>query len=354
MKKVGTLLLVMMTFMPLLRAQEYFRSGMFLHHSTGAYIWGPNPDGTSGTTIPNEMDNFNLFYDLTGNNAVSMEEEWWAPSDNEWATQHEFFEWNTSFTDIQYYLDNYKILVVKSCFPSSEIDSWGQESDTIDPTYKTVMNYKWHWRHILTVMQSHPDHFFVIWTNAPLEVTSTNSAQAMLAKKFCTWAKDTLAAGLDPVFGTFPPNVYVFDYFNKTAGSDGMELPQYVTGPGDSHPNGAATDHIAPQFVNEIFWAAIEYESIFNGLPEHPFEKQVLCYPNPFNESLKFKAVLPCEGMVNISLINEMGCMVRQISFPGSGGFWENEIDGKDLKPGLYGYRVIAGEKVFHGTVIKY
>ena len=258
----GTLLLVYCLFLQgNLTPQVMYRSGIFLHHSTGQYIWGPNPDGNSTTTIPVQMSLYNVLHGYSGNNSVSMEEEWWSPYDNEWITQHLFFEGDTSLTNIMYYLENYRILVIKSCFPSSAIEAWGEPADTNYPDYKTVYNYKWHWRHILMVMRSHPENFFVIWTNAPLEYYSTNLSEAMLSKKFCRWAKDTLAGGLDPFFGAFPPNVYVFDYFSKLTGHDGIELAQYAFGPYDSHPNGAATDFIAPQFVNEIFNASIAYET---------------------------------------------------------------------------------------------
>ena len=111
-------------------------------------------------------------------------------------------------------------------------------------------------------MSSHPDNFFVIWTNAPLEFYSTNTSEALLSKQFCAWAKDTLAQGLDPEFGAFPPNVYVFDFFHKLTGSNGIMLEMYAASHGDSHPNSAATQLVAPQFVQEIFNAAIAYEAI--------------------------------------------------------------------------------------------
>jgi hypothetical protein len=239
-----------------------FRSGLFLHHSTGGNIWGPNG---SSTSVPDEMENYNNTHSYTGDNAVSMNEEWWSPGDNEWSTQHEFFEGNTAYTDINEYLANNKILVVKTCFPASAMEAWGQASDTNNPTYKTVYNYKWHWRHIIRVMEAHPENFFVIWTNAPLEPYSTNTSEADLSNKFCTWAKDTLAVGLDPAFGDFPENVYVFDFFHKLTGSNGMMLVQYRASAGDSHPNATATELVAPQFVQEIFDAAIGYEGGSSG-----------------------------------------------------------------------------------------
>ena len=110
-------------------------------------------------------------------------------------------------------------------------------------------------------MAARPDRFFVIWTNAPLVANDTDDQQARRSNQFCYWAKDTLAKGNDPVFGPFPKNIYVFDFFHKLANSSGKLPPQYAAGEWDSHPNAAATERVAPQFVTEIFDAAINYEA---------------------------------------------------------------------------------------------
>lgn len=331
MKKVTFTILIMVISFITVYSQTLFRSGIFLHHSTGQYIWGPNPDGLSNTTIPDEMHQFNIDHSLTGSDTIALNEEWWSPGDNEWSTQHEFFEGNTAYTDIIDYLNNNKIIVVKSCFPSSEIDSWGQPSDTAtDPTYKSVYNYKWHWRHIIKVMENHPDNFFAIWTNAPLETNSTNATQADLSLKFSTWAKDTLAEGLDPLFGAFPHNVYVFDYFNKIAGPDGIEPVMYATSPGDSHPNGAATDYIAPQFVDEIFTAALAYEQYYTAIQEHK-NVDVIIFPNPVNDKLYIDGI----SNFNFEIIDSVGKILKS-------GKNKTEIEINDIPRGLYFIKIIT------------
>ncbi|NOX17857.1 MAG: T9SS type A sorting domain-containing protein [Chlorobi bacterium] len=241
--------------------QTLFRSGIFLHHSTGACIWGPNG---SDTSIPDEINNYNSTNGLTGDEAISMDEEEFPldPWINEWYRWHNIFNGNDPTADIEPYYNSDRIIVIKSCFPSSELQSWGSPSDTLDPEYKSVYNYKWHWRSFISVMKNHPDNFFAVWTNAPLVPNSTNDSQAQLSDKFCKWAKDTLALGLDPILGEFPPNVYVFDFFHKLAGPDGKLQLQYAQDEWDSHPNSAATELVAPQFVEEIFDAAIAYESV--------------------------------------------------------------------------------------------
>jgi len=283
-----------------------------------------------------------------------MTQEWWAPGDNEWSTQHEFFEGNTTYTDINYYLSNYKILVVKSCFPSSALESWGTPSDTSDPTYKSVYNYKWHWRHILKVMKAHPQNFFAIWTNAPLEINSTNASEALLSKKFCKWAKDTITAGLDPEFGTFPLNVCVFDYFGKMSDVNGYELPQYVTGVGDSHPNGAATDYIAPQFVNEIFDASIYYESHNNGVIILESSSPITCFPNPFQNQLYLMIRTDYSGEVSIKIYNTIGATIYITNETAiTGREIVHRVDLTRFPKGVYFYEVSNGNSIYTGKMIK-
>ena len=291
--------------------QDYFRSGIFLHHSTGGCIWGPNG---SNTSVPQEMDEYNLAHEYTGEQQVTMNEEWWAPGDNEWVTQHAFFKDPSPVTGFGYYLPDNKIIVIKTCFPASAMSGAGQPSDTLTPYLKTGYNYKWHWRHIVRVMNQHRGNFFVIWTNAPLEPGSTNSTEAALSRKFCVWAKDTLAAGLDPEMGAFPPNVYVFDFFRKLTGPNGMMLPMYAAGAGDSHPNAAATALVAPQFVSEIFSASVAYE-LTSAIPESLIngDFRITVFPNPCRDETVIHLTLSVGQNVDISIFDQSGRMVQNI-----------------------------------------
>ena len=234
-----------------------FRSGIFIHHSTGGNIW--SQDGAN-RSIPKEIDLYNASNNYKGDEAISMKEEWWKPIDNEWYTIDEFIKGNKKFTDINKYVKENSVIVIKTCFPASDIQSMGSHSDTSNPTYKSVYNYKWHWRNIIKNMEKYPDNFFAIWTNAPLEKNSTNLESAKRSQLFCKWAKDTLAQGKDAEYGKFPSNVYVFDFFEKLTDNNGLMKDQYRASVGDSHPNAKATELVAPQFVKEIFDAAIQYE----------------------------------------------------------------------------------------------
>ncbi|MCL5029860.1 MAG: hypothetical protein M1480_12680, partial [Bacteroidetes bacterium] len=237
------------------------RKGVFLAHSTGTNIWGPNG---SNTSAPQEIIKYNNSHNFSGDKEFNIIKEDWPtnPWTNEWVRWHQIFDGVDSTADIQPYLNNYGIIIIKSCFPSSGIGSWGSPLDTLEPDRKTIFNYKWHWRNFIKKMESHREVFFIVWTNAPLVAKSTDDNEAFFSDQFCRWAKDTLATGLDSKYGDFPSNVYVFDFFHKLAGPDGKLPVMYALDSTDSHPNAAATELVAPQFVKEILDAVLNYENI--------------------------------------------------------------------------------------------
>jgi hypothetical protein len=260
MPRFNVIMLLMIFAAAIVPAQTgRYRSGIFLHHSTGGCIWGPNG---SATGVPQEIAAYNTLHAYADSLAVSLDETGWPvdPWDNEWYRWHRIFDNEDAQADILPYLATNRIIIIKSCFPSSSVWSDGSPSDTLNPTDKTIYNYKWHWRNIVSVMRTHPENFFVIWTNAPLVADATNDDEARRSDQFCRWAKDTLAAGNDPLTGPFPENVYVFDFFHKLVDAAGKLRPEYASSSGDSHPNAAATALVAPLFVTEVFTAAIAYE----------------------------------------------------------------------------------------------
>jgi len=347
MKRLMLLSLIVFIFSLQSQSQTLFRSGMFFHHSTGENIWGPNG---SGTSVPQQMTIYNNNHSYTGQYAVTMSETWFPLSyDNEWNTWHTIFETNLP-ENISSYFNGNKIIMVKSCFPSSALEGVGAPGDTLYPDYKTIYNYKWHWRNILTVMKNRPQNFFVIWTNAPLTPSQTNPNAAMWSKQFCKWAKDTLANGLDPVFGAFPNNVYVFDFFSKLTDANGYMLLMYAVAPGDPHPNAAATTLVAPQLVNEMFDHSIAYESLY-GIKKLneiiPGDYQLYQnYPNPFNPSTKIRFDLPKNSFVKLMVFDILGkevvTLVKEKLNAGSYEIdWGSNQDGSStLSSGIYFYRI--------------
>lgn len=339
------IVIILLTASSLILSQSnYFRSGVFLHHSTGGCIWSSG----STTNVPNEISKYNSNHSLSGQLAVSLKERSWpeTPWNNEWERWHRIFE-NKDLVDadIRPILQSNKIVVIKSCFPSSNIWSNGVPSDTLNPKNKSAYNYKWHWRHIVRAMKNYSGNFFVIWTNAPLAASSTNSAEAKRSHDFCLWAKDTLAAGLDKEIKQFPNNVYIFDFYHKLVGTDWKLQPQFAENVGDSHPNAKASKLVAPQFVTEIFDRALEYEKKYSAVEgEHNLPVNYVLeqnYPNPFNPSTVIKYSLPERTFVNLMVYNLLGreeAVLVNKEMPA--GYHSISFDAGQLPSGIYFYRL--------------
>ena len=99
------------------------RSGIFLHHSTGANIWGPNG---SNTSIPAELEAYNNTNGYSGDKTCSMAEQGWPvnPWNNEWERWHRIFDYNDPEAEITDFLSSYGTIVIKSCYPSSALEEW--------------------------------------------------------------------------------------------------------------------------------------------------------------------------------------------------------------------------------------
>lgn len=258
-------------------SQTFFRKAIFLSRSVGSHIYD-HPG--ANTNVPSEIDKYNFSNDFKGIEAVSMDKVLFPIKaydglvDNSWYEWHRIFDKVNTEDDIYLYLDDstYSIIIIKICIPSSDIKTIGSPSDsTIDYTGRNLEVYKWHIRSIVKIMEQYRNKFFCIWTLAPNLEGETTALWASYAHWFSSWMKDTLATGLDTIYGKFPPNIYIFDYFHLLDSSYYLPV-SLADAVDDPHPNARASEIAAPHFVKEVFDAAIAYEgltpvelSLFNG-----------------------------------------------------------------------------------------
>jgi hypothetical protein len=346
--KILTIILLSFSFFAF-SDQPNFRKGIFLSHSTGITIWGPNG---SSTSVPDEVFKYNSQHNFSIDSCFNITRQDWPlnPWENEWARWQNIFNEKDINAVIQPFFNDYEFVIIKSCFPSSALEDRGTSADTLDPTRKTIYNYKWHWRNIIRKMELHPENFFVIWTNAPLVAGQTNNAAALLSDSFCSWAKDTLAKGLDTGYGKFPANVYVFDFFHKLAGPDGKLPLKYAVSNSDSHPNSDATAFVAPQLVKEVLDAATAYEFKISGIANGS-NNTVLDfslkqnYPNPFNPSTVISYSLPQASYIKLIIYNTLGQTIKVLEngFRNAGNYSIN-FNLANLPSGIYFYRLEAGQ----------
>jgi len=251
------LLVLLLTEASGLAAGQQYRNAMFPHRSVGTCFWDRLRVSylTPPTTIPKEIASYNTSHSYSGSNAVSMTEFDLEPDPNLWYGWDAVFAgthaWSSTFYAL---MDTYPVVIVKTGYPATQYMT--------APESLGVCQARW--RRIIGHMRDRPQNFFIITTNYPAATDVQGTYRDQQSNLFATWCKNTLATGNDS-FGPFPANVYVLDWFHILASSvDGYCDPIYGSfdeGPGGDHPSNAAVAVIDPLFVQQIYDAAIAYES---------------------------------------------------------------------------------------------
>lgn len=248
-----------------------FRNAVLLTHSSGSRLYDyetyMNVDSGDITSVPLEMDDYNTANSYTGADTVGMQKRWYPePDGTDWANWYADFTGTLAGNDIYAKLDTFNVIIFKGGIQTCNMTGYGSASDTTSEnisariTDKTTIIYKYIWREMVDSMAAHPEAFWVVMTGSASGDNMNTPTGAQLAHEFATWAKDTLATGND-AYGTFPSNVYVFDYFHYLDDAEHYLQDGYESAPDDDHPNATACNVIAPIFVQEVFDASIVYET---------------------------------------------------------------------------------------------
>jgi len=146
----------------------------------------------------------------------------------------------------------HEVIVFKSCFPNSAI-----ESDAMQEQFET-----WYLQ-MRDVMAQHPDRVFILVTSPPLHPAQTNADEARRARAVANWLKsDDYLAG--------HPNVFTFDFFDLLADPSLNTLRseyQLDREEPNSHPNRLANETIGPLFVEFIDQAVKTFKLSQSGNP---------------------------------------------------------------------------------------
>ena len=194
-----------------------------------------------------------------------------------------------------------------------------------------------------------PDKFFVIWTPAMYTPANTPPGGYILGDAFASWMTDTLAAGIDPIYnsryGAFPSNVHIYDHFHNTDSLTYLPLSLAVS-PTDNHLNAAATELLAPLFVNDVFDAAIQYETgTPTGMGESILKPNNYIlnqnYPNPFNPSTEIDFYLADSGNITLKVYDCHGSELATLADGfRSAGKHSIKFNAKNFSSGVYLYRL--------------
>jgi hypothetical protein len=150
-------------------------------------------------------------------------------------------EWTERFNNNDDW-EGFDIVMFKSCFPASHIDS-----TQMLKAYKKVYR-KW----LMKIFKAHPDILFIIVTAPPLVPNSTDQPSADRARQFNNW----LVIGFIKKYNKKNPgfnNVAVFDFFNVLANASGtdrnMLKKEYRIDEWDSHPNPKGNKEATEEFI---------------------------------------------------------------------------------------------------------
>ncbi|MBP9820760.1 hypothetical protein KBC85_01320 [Candidatus Saccharibacteria bacterium] len=169
--------------------------------------------------LRNKYDSKKLLLDFPNNNTT--------PKD-----YSELFN-NTNYQNTIDYILSFNTVIIKSCYPNSNIKT-NQELIKIKDYYTKITSY-----------YSNLPNKLIIVTSPPLVPFKTNSQNAKRAKELSNWLTNS----------NFGGNISTFNLFNLLAEKDGkntnMLKKQYRRLlPFDSHPNKIANQKISPMFID--------------------------------------------------------------------------------------------------------
>jgi hypothetical protein len=250
---------------------------LFIHHSTGGQ-WladkGDLKDIIPDTSLHYIHPNGGGLRALLAANNYQVHE---AAYKSDIGEKTDVCDWNAKFRDKMAAIlkldmqdtpyknaaDKNDIVMIKSCFPNSDIASDGKEPGDPDSCEKTTANFKAAYNKLLGYFRANPNTLFVVVTAPPLAknvpsrtkeflknlIGSESSVKAVSerARRFNNWLKDSENGWLAGYEGK---NIVVFDYYDILTRRGESNYSMYATRDGsDSHPSAEGNTIAAKEFV---------------------------------------------------------------------------------------------------------
>ncbi len=232
---------------------------IFMHHSTGANLIA------QGSVREGFTELGYAFWDHGYNDEglVDPEGNWlgvnWDVPDDNTDPDGWYNVFNQPVTDPPAntfsHMLQHDVIIFKSCFPSSDIQSEEQFRD-----------YQRYFLSIRDAIDQHPDKLFIPFTTPPLVPNSTSPEAATRARQWAEYlTSDEYLEG--------HPNIFVFDIFTLLADEDGYLREEYRPDEWDSHPNEFANQTAGPvlvAFVDEAIRSFTPGAAAPEAGPEEP------------------------------------------------------------------------------------
>ena len=211
---------------------------LFMHHSTGLGLieQGGLREGLAEYALELWDHGYNG-EGLTDGSGEHLGINWEVPDDNTdpigW-----FNIFNQDVTEppentLSHMLD-FPVILFKSCFPSSNIES--------DEQFEEYRDY---FLSIRDVIDQYPDHLFIPFTTPPLVPNETSPEAAARAREWASYLTSD-------EYTEDRPNIAVFDFFSALADENGYLREEYRADEWDSHPNEIANQEVAALLVEFV------------------------------------------------------------------------------------------------------
>lgn len=240
---------------------------LFLHHSTGSYIWNGTKRTfvikvvnrisdrlaelmTKSPRIPayvqehNEKNHTN--YQIKEMPFPKISPYGWNnyPYDyyNIWV-KHAGKEPYMEEPTLEMLTKDYQVIILKHCYPSSNIQA-DQDSADINSDLKTLANYKLQYNALKKKMHEFPDTKFILFTGAVQVKYYLSEEEANRAKAFYDWVINEWNEEND--------NIYLWDLYALQTEGGLYFKDEYALTPFNSHPGGNFSKKVSRLFANRI------------------------------------------------------------------------------------------------------
>ncbi len=214
---------------------------VFLHHSTGGVIW----DGG----VPAWF----AAYNAAAGTSYAVTEVPYPAGSYPW-DNYPYDYWNiwvnhagpTAYlgqATLEMLTPQYDVIVLKHCFPVSNIDPDTGSPDIASPV-KTLENYRLQYGALKTKMRSFPSNRFIVWTGAAKLAATTTPERAARAREFFEWVRT--------VWDEPGDNIHVWDFFDLETDGGMYLVPEHAASASDDHPNSAFAAEVAPLFAQRV------------------------------------------------------------------------------------------------------
>jgi len=230
---------------PILIAPSQRRKGtsiLFLHHSTGGYVWNGGVAKWIKAYNRRNATSYNIveqtFPKGTSYGWSNYPYDYW----NIWVA-HQGDEPYMREPTLEMICAQYDVIIFKHCFPVGKILEDTGKPD-VTSKEKRIENYKAQYKALKKKMCQYPNKKFIIWTGAALVRGVTDEAEATRARAFFDWVKNEWDEPGD--------NIFLWDFYMLETDGELYMKDEYATDPTNSHPNLVFCKKVAPLFAQRI------------------------------------------------------------------------------------------------------